>query len=264
MIEEEKQSDPSVVDELELDPQLRRSTISTSDDELDETLDASDRISEPSMEAFEQDKDDQHLEDVLEEDASDEQDEALPVEPIDESEQDDHEDITLSSVIEAVLFSADQPVTPGKLVEIMGTGSVKDVREMIEQLNQKYEEVQCAFRIESIAGGYQMLTMSKYNVWLKKLIKVRSETKLSPAALETLAIISYKQPILRVDIENIRGVAAGEMVRQLIEKGLVKIVGRAEELGRPMLYGTTKKFLEVFGLHSLKDLPSAEDLKPLN
>ena len=116
----------------------------------------------------------------------------------------------------------------------------------------------CAFRIEAAAGGFQMLTQSCFNPWLSKLIKVRSETKLSPAALETLAIVAYKQPIMRVDIESIRGVAAGEMVRQLIDKGLVKIVGRAEELGRPLLYGTTRKFLEIFGLNNLKDLPDTQ------
>ena len=135
------------------------------------------------------------------------------------------------------------------------------MRAIVEQLNAKYEKMGCAFRIETIAGGLQMLTLPEYNAWLKKLIKVRGETKLSPAALETLAIIAYKQPMMRVDIESVRGVAVGEMVRQLIDKGLVKIVGRAEELGRPLLYGTTRKFLETFGLGSLKDLPTAEDLK---
>jgi len=106
-----------------------------------------------------------------------------------------------------------------------------------------------------------MLTLSPYNHWLKKLLRVRDESKLSPAALETLAIIAYKQPVIRADIEAVRGVAASEMIRSLMYKGLVKIVGRAEVLGRPMLYGTTKKFLEVFGLNSLKDLPKIEELK---
>ena len=170
-------------------------------------------------------------------------------------------EIAIPSVIEAVLFASDEPVSPQKLAEILGTGTAKDVRACIEQLNTKYEQGGCAFRVENIAGGYQMLTLSQFNPWLKKLLKVRSETKLSGAALETLAIVAYKQPILRVDIEAIRGVAAGEMVRQLCEKGLVKIVGRAEELGRPLLYGTTKRFLEVFGLSSLKELPSNEELK---
>jgi segregation and condensation protein B len=92
-------------------------------------------------------------------------------------------------------------------------------------------------------------------------VRVRTETKLSQAALETLAIISYKQPVIRADIEAIRGVAAGEVIRNLMYKGLVKIVGRAEVLGRPMLYGTTKKFLDIFGLNTLKDLPKIEELK---
>jgi segregation and condensation protein B len=106
-----------------------------------------------------------------------------------------------------------------------------------------------------------MLTLSPYNRWLGKLLRARSDSKLSPAALETLAVIAYKQPVIRADIEAIRGVAAGEMIRGLMYKGLVKIVGRAEVLGRPMLYGTTKKFLEIFGLNSLKDLPKVEELK---
>ena len=106
-----------------------------------------------------------------------------------------------------------------------------------------------------------MLTLSPYNHWLKKLLRARSDNKLSPAALETLAIIAYKQPVIRADIEAIRGVAVGEVIRSLCYKGLVKIVGRAEVLGRPMLYGTTKKFLEVFGLNTLKDLPKVQELK---
>jgi segregation and condensation protein B len=106
-----------------------------------------------------------------------------------------------------------------------------------------------------------MMTLPEYNNWLKNLLRQRADNKLSPAALETLAIVAYKQPIIRADIEAIRGVACGEMVRSLMYKGLVKIVGKAEVLGRPLLYGTTKKFLEVFGLNDLKDLPKAEELK---
>lgn len=170
-------------------------------------------------------------------------------------------EITTPSVIEAVLFAADEPISPSKLTEIADAPGVTETREIVDQLNEKYQQMNCAFRIEAIAGGFQMLTLSPFNTWLRKLLKVRSESKLSPAALETLAIIAYKQPILRVDIEAIRGVACGEMVRQLCDKALVKIIGRAEVLGRPLLYGTTKRFLQVFGLNSLKDLPTAEDLK---
>ena len=169
-------------------------------------------------------------------------------------------DLSVESVVEAVLFASDEPLAVERLANIVGT-SVKQIRRNVKNLNDKYEANNNAFRIEQIAGGYQMLTLSSYNHWLQKLLRARSESKLSPAALETLAIIAYKQPVIRADIEAIRGVVVGEIVRGLMYKGLVKIVGRAEVLGRPMLYGTTKKFLEVFGLNSLKDLPKIEELK---
>ena len=167
---------------------------------------------------------------------------------------------TTESVLEAILFVTDEPLTESKLAGIVET-TAKQVRESIESLNAKYAAENHAFRIEQIAGGYQMLTLNTYNFWLKKMLRARSDNKLSPAAMETLAIIAYKQPIIRADIEAIRGVAVGEVIRSLMYKGLVKITGRAEILGRPMLYGTTKKFLEIFGLNSLKDLPKAEELK---
>ncbi len=169
-------------------------------------------------------------------------------------------ELTMESVTEAVLFASDESLTAARLADIVGT-SVKQLRQHIKNLNDKYQANNNAFRIEQIAGGYQMLTLSDYNHWLKKLLRVRSDTKLSPAALETLAIIAYKQPVIRADVEAIRGVQVGEIIRNLMYKGLVKIVGRAEVLGRPMLYGTTKKFLEIFGLNSLKDLPKIEELK---
>jgi len=169
-------------------------------------------------------------------------------------------ELTMESVTEAVLFASDESLTAARLADIVGT-SIKRLRQHIQNLNNKYQANNNAFRIEQIAGGYQMLTLSAYNLWLKKLLRVRSDTKLSPAALETLAIIAYKQPVIRADIEAIRGVQVGEIVRNLMYKGLVKIVGRAEVLGRPMLYGTTRKFLETFGLNSLKDLPKIEELK---
>ena len=148
-----------------------------------------------------------------------------------------------------------------RLVNIVEAGSIKQVRDCVNELNEKYKSNGSAFRVEKIAGGYQIMTLDVFSYWLKKLVRVRTETKLSQAALETLAIISYKQPVIRADIEAIRGVAAGEVIRNLMYKGLVKIVGRAEVLGRPMLYGTTKKFLDIFGLNTLKDLPKIEELK---
>ncbi|MCK5226509.1 MAG: SMC-Scp complex subunit ScpB [Planctomycetes bacterium] len=170
------------------------------------------------------------------------------------------ETITIESVAEAVLFASDEPLTAERLANITET-TVKEIRQHIQNLNEKYTANANSFRIEEIAGGYQMLTLSQYNHWLKKLLRVRGDNKLSPAALETLAIIAYKQPVIRADVEAIRGVATGEIIRALMYKGLVKIAGRAEVLGRPMLYGTTKKFLEVFGLNTLKDLPKVEELK---
>jgi len=167
---------------------------------------------------------------------------------------------TLESVIEAVLFASDESLTAARISNITDS-STKQITDIIKELNKKYQANNNSFRIEKIAGGYQMLTLPGYNLWLQKLLRVRSDNKLTAAAMETLAIIAYKQPAIRADIESIRGVASGEMIRSLMYKGLVKIVGRAEVLGRPMLYGTTKKFLETFGLNSLKDLPKIEELK---
>lgn len=167
----------------------------------------------------------------------------------------------MESVVEAILFASDEPLTAARLVNVVETGSVKQIRQCVKNLNRKYAAGNCAFRIEQIAGGYQMMTLPPYNHWLKKLLRVRRDSKLTQAALETLAIIAYKQPLIRADVEAIRGVASGEVIRNLMYKGLVKIVGRAEVLGRPMLYGTTRKFLDIFGLNSLKDLPKVEELK---
>ena len=168
---------------------------------------------------------------------------------------------TVESVVEAILFASDEPITPNRLVGIVEVGGVKEIKDAVKKLNEKYREMNSAFRVEEIAGGLQMMTLSNYNHWLKKMIRVRGDTKLTQAGLETLAIIAYKQPIIRADVEAIRGVGSGEMIRSLMYKGMVKIAGRAEVLGRPLLYGTTKKFLDMFGLNNLKDLPKIEELK---
>ena len=140
----------------------------------------------------------------------------------------------------------------------MDLPGVKSIRKAIGSLNQQYEQAGRSFRIEQVAGGYQLLTLPEYGPYLKKLHQREVDSKLTKASLETLAIIAYTQPLLRVEIEAIRGVACGETIRNLMEKHLVRIAGRAEEPGRPILYGTTKRFLELFGLNSLKDLPSSE------
>ena len=163
-------------------------------------------------------------------------------------------------LLEALLLSTHHPLTAGRLAELLDIGATKPIRGAIKQLNEQYESTGRAFRLEQVAGGYQLLTLPEYGDTLKKFHQREIDAKLTKAALETLAIIAYKQPILRVDVEAIRGVACGETIRSLMEKHLVKIAGRAEEPGRPILYGTTKRFLELFGLNSLKDLPQSEEL----
>lgn len=179
---------------------------------------------------------------------------------IDSANQSPAVEIRPERVLEAILFSAESPLAAAKLASILGVGDAKDVRRQVEELNEQYASLSLSFRIEEIAGGYQMLTLPAYNHWLAKLLRSRQESKLSSAALETLAIVAYKQPCTRADVEAVRGVAVGDMLNRLREMNLVKIVGRAEDLGRPLLYGTTKKFLEVFGLPSLEDLPQVEAL----
>jgi segregation and condensation protein B len=162
-------------------------------------------------------------------------------------------------LMEALLFGTQHPLTVGKLAELMGLETTKPVRKAIKSLNEQYESTGRSFRIDQVAGGFQMLTLPRFGEVLRKLHQREIDAKLTKAALETLAIVAYKQPILRADVEAIRGVACGETIRSLMEKHLVKIAGRAEEPGRPILYGTTKRFLELFGLNSLRDLPQSDD-----
>jgi len=164
-------------------------------------------------------------------------------------------------VLEAILFSTDLPLSAGKLAEIIGLDSTKPIKQTIEELNKGYDERKAAYRVEERAGGYQLLTLPQYAQYIERLAKKKDDGRLTPAALETLAIVAYKQPLTRAGVESIRGVACGEVLRSLMEHNLVKIVGRAEEIGRPMLYGTTRYFLEVFGLANLKDLPKSDSLK---
>jgi segregation and condensation protein B len=184
-----------------------------------------------------------------------EQPQTPEAEPEDQTPLDPH-------LLEALLFSTHHPLTPQRLAELLETKSQKSLKSAIQDLNKQYEETGRTFRIEQVAGGYQLLSLPEYGDILKRLHQKESDARLSKAALETLAIIAYKQPILRADVEAIRGVACGETIRSLMEKHLVNIAGRAEEPGRPILYGTTKRFLQLFGLNSLKDLPQQSDQLP--
>ncbi len=167
--------------------------------------------------------------------------------------------ITHEAVVEALLFSTDSALPAGKIAQLLGVGDGNDVKRYIDVLNERYEQCGASFRIQPIAKGYRMHTLPAYDAWVGKLVKSRAESRLSTAALETLAIVAYKQPVMRADVEAIRGVAVGDMLVRLRDMKLVKIAGRAEEIGRPLLYGTTKRFLEVFGLKSLADLPKIDE-----
>jgi len=171
----------------------------------------------------------------------------------------------LKPIVDALIFASEMPLSITRIRQIIKEVNQDDIstatiNAVIEQLNADNRDSQRGFYLQEVAGGYQYRTRPNYAQWVKKITKVRS-FRLTQSTLETLAIIAYKQPIIRADVEAIRGVACGEMLRSLMYKSLVKIVGKAEVLGRPLLYGTTRKFLEVFGLNDLKDLPKAEELK---
>ncbi len=163
--------------------------------------------------------------------------------------------------LEAVLFVAREPLSSRKLAQFAGLADGTEARTLVRRLNRRYDQEGSAFRAEEVGGGFQFLSRPKFGNWLRRLHRAPVEVRLSAPALETLAVVAYRQPVLRADIEAIRGVDCGEILRQLMERDLVRIVGRSSDLGRPYLYGTTKRFLQYFGLRHLDDLPRAELLR---
>jgi segregation and condensation protein B len=162
--------------------------------------------------------------------------------------------------VEAALFLADEPLTARKLAIVSGVPDAPTARQLVARLRELYDADGSAFQVEELAGGYQLLTRPEFHPWLARLRRHAPEMQLSAAARETLTILAYRQPITRADIEAIRGVGSSDILKQLMEKGLVRLAGREDTLGRPALYETTSKFLQVFGLKSLKDLPPGEGL----
>ncbi len=163
--------------------------------------------------------------------------------------------------LEAALFVAKNAISSRKLLQLATLADAKEVSLLVEQLNLAYDQSNSAFRIERVAAGFQMLTRPQYSKWLNKLHQRASELKLSSPALETMTIVAYRQPITRADVEAVRGVQCTEMLKQLMERGLIHICGEDDSLGRPYLYATTSKFLEHYGLCSLSELPMAEKLR---
>jgi len=162
---------------------------------------------------------------------------------------------------EAALFLAAEPLPARKLAQLADLDDATLARTVVRRLNDHYERDGSAFRVEEIAGGFQLMTHPRFGGWLRRLHPAAAAARLSSPALETLAVVAYRQPVVRAEIESIRGVQGGEMLRQLMDRDLIRIVGKSQELGRPFLYGTTKRFLQVFGLGCLEDLPRADQLR---
>ena len=163
--------------------------------------------------------------------------------------------------VEALLFASDAPLPTERLAELVGFLGREEAEQAVSELNSKYEQNGSSFRIREIAGGYQMYTLPEYSDWIEAMYAKVRKQRLSKAALETLSLIAYKQPVTRVEIDLIRGVQSDAALKTLLERELVSITGRAQTVGRPLLYGTTDQFLIHFGLNDLSELPKLKELE---
>jgi segregation and condensation protein B len=168
----------------------------------------------------------------------------------------------IRNIIESLLFVAEEPLTVDRLKRILAQAESKEIRDTLEDISADYEARGGGFYLHQVAGGYQIRTRPAYTPWIKRLIQPKP-LRLSKAALETLAIIAYKQPIIRSDIEHLRGVDCGGVLKVLLERKFIRVLGRKEIPGRPLIYATTKYFLEVFDLKNLKDLPTPKEIEEL-
>lgn len=165
----------------------------------------------------------------------------------------------IRGIIEGLLFVSEKPVTLDQFKNVLETISALDIKKTLEELKEEYAQKKSGMVLMEIAGGYQMLSNSNYATYIRKFYKTKHKEKLSKPALEVLAIVAYKQPVTRLDAELIRGVNSDGIITNLLEKELIKVVGRKDVPGKPYLYGTTKQFLEYFGLRLLEDLPKLEE-----
>jgi len=171
------------------------------------------------------------------------------------------DDFEIKPILESLLFVSDSPIRLETLVEILPESNKEAILKGIRQIQEEYEDPSKGIGLTEIAGGYQFRTKPSWAGWVSRLKKVKA-VKLSQAALETLAIVAYRQPIIRPAIEEIRGVDSGSVLHTLLEKGLIKMMGRKDLPGRPIVYGTSKGFLELFGLNALSDLPTLKEIQP--
>ncbi len=175
-----------------------------------------------------------------------------------------------NSIIEGLIFSSDEPISTGDIIKaVKGIDgedtqiSPEDIENSVEELNKIYDEENLAFHIIKLAGGFIFATKPEYAKYIGYLSSEKSKRRLSQAALETLAIIAYKQPTTKPELESIRGVNSDYIINTLLEKNLIKITGRAETIGRPLLYSTTDEFLKYFGLNKLSDLPKPREVEEI-
>ncbi|MFQ5669783.1 MAG: SMC-Scp complex subunit ScpB [Acidobacteriota bacterium] len=169
----------------------------------------------------------------------------------------------LSAMVEAILFVADRPISIKELAAFLPEATEDTVRDLLAGIAERHRTEDSGLRVEEIAGGYRLATWSESGTMVKEFFRLRNRQKLSRAALETVAIVAYRQPVTHPEIQAIRGVSAEGVLRTLLERRLVRIAGRKDTVGKPLLYGTTRTFLEHFGLASLDDLPPMEDLDHL-
>jgi segregation and condensation protein B len=168
----------------------------------------------------------------------------------------------IKQIVESLLFVAEEPLTVERIRSIIAVVTPDEVRSALSALSDEYDNRDGGFYLREVAGGYQLRTRPEYTQWIKRLLQPKQQ-RLSKAALETLAIIAYKQPVMRSDVEYLRGVDCGGIMRMLLERKFIRILGRKEFPGRPMIYGTTRYFLEVFDLKDLKDLPTPKEIDAL-
>lgn len=168
----------------------------------------------------------------------------------------------ITAILEALLFINERPIEVSELVQVLEVNR-SEIEKALGELSSEYKQRGSGICIVKIAGGYQMCSTPETETWVQKMYQERTKQKLSTASLETLAIVAYKQPITRVEIEAIRGVNVDGVARKLSELGLIKIAGRKDVVGKPFLYITTRKFLEYFGINTLKDLPKLEEFTTL-
>jgi segregation and condensation protein B len=173
------------------------------------------------------------------------------------------EENNLKSAVEALIFASDKPITTEQIKKVLGDLDAASINKIVVELKNEYEMQNRGIRLIEIAGGFQMITSSNFAPFLKKLFKNRYSDKLSKPALESLAIIAYKQPLTKAEIESLRNVSVDGVMKSLLDKNLIRICGRKKIPGRPFVFGTTREFLEHFGLKSLADLPKMEDFTVL-